>query len=117
MIDVSLERFEELVAEALDDIPPQLASLVDNVAVVVEEGSSNGGMLGRYVGVPLTERNSWYGTGELVMPDRVTIFRRPICAMSDSEDEVIRQVRITVVHEIGHHFGIDDARLDSLGWG
>jgi predicted Zn-dependent protease with MMP-like domain len=117
VIDVPLARFEQLVGEALDAIPPQLASLLDNVAVVVEEGSAYGGLLGRYEGVPLTERGAWYGTGDLVMPDRVTIFRRSICAIAHSEDEVVRQVGITVVHELAHHFGIGDARLHELGWG
>ncbi|MGH9212966.1 MAG: metallopeptidase family protein [Acidimicrobiales bacterium] len=117
MIDVPPERFEELVADALDGIPAELAKLVDNVVVVVEEGSAHGGLLGRYEGVPLTARGSWYGTGDLVMPDRVTIFRRPICMVATSETEVVRQVGITVVHEIAHHFGIDDTRLDELGWG
>ncbi|HYZ97577.1 MAG TPA: metallopeptidase family protein, partial [Acidimicrobiales bacterium] len=73
--------------------------------------------LGLYEGVPLTKRGEWYGTGALTLPDRVTIFRRPICARCRTEREVIEQVRITVVHEIAHHFGIDDARLDALGWG
>jgi predicted Zn-dependent protease with MMP-like domain len=117
MIDVSPERFEELVADALDEIPEELAELVDNVAVMVEEGSFHGRLLGRYEGVPLTARDSWYGTGNLVMPDRVTIFRLPICAMARSEADVVRQVGITVVHEIAHHFGIDDSRLHELGWG
>ena len=116
MIDVPADRFEELVADALDEIPDELAQLVDNVVVVVEEGPADGSLLGRYDGVPLTERDGWYGTGDLVMPDRVTIFRRPICAMADDEAEVVRQVGITVVHEIAHHFGIDDDRLEELGW-
>jgi predicted Zn-dependent protease with MMP-like domain len=117
VIDVSPDRFEELVAEALDEIPDELASYVDNLAVVVEEGTAHGGLLGRYEGVPLTQRDSWYGTGGLVMPDRITIFRRPICAIANSEADVVRQVGITVVHEVAHHFGIDDARLEELGWG
>ena len=117
MIDVPLDRFEELVADALDLIPDQLARLVDNVVVVVEEGPVDGTLLGRYDGVPLTERDGWYGTGDLVMPDRVTIFRRPLCAMAGDEEEIVRQVGITVVHEIAHHFGIDDERLHELGWG
>jgi len=78
------------VGEALDEIPAELASLMDNVVVVVEEGSEGGGMLGRYEGVPLTERGGWYGTGDLVMPDRITVFRRPICALVDDEDELVR---------------------------
>lgn len=117
MIDVPPDRFEQLVADALDQIPPELAQYVDNVAVVVEEGVAHGGLLGRYQGVPLTQRDSWYGTGSLVMPDRVTVFRRPICAVAQSEADVVRQVGITVVHEIAHHFGVDDARLEELGWG
>lgn len=116
MIDVPPHRFEELVADALDEIPMDLADLMENVAVVVEDGSPNGSLLGRYEGVPLTQRTSHYGTGDLVMPDRVTIFRQPICAISGDEAEVVRQVRITVVHEIAHHFGIDDDRLHELGW-
>ncbi|HEY8544972.1 MAG TPA: metallopeptidase family protein [Acidimicrobiales bacterium] len=116
MIEVPAERFEELVADALDAIPDELARLVDNVVVVVEDGPPDGTLLGRYDGVPLTQRDGWYGTGGLVMPDRVTIFRRPICAMADDEDEVVRQVGITVVHELAHHFGIDDDRLEELGW-
>jgi predicted Zn-dependent protease with MMP-like domain len=117
MIDVPPERFEQLVADALDAIPEELAEVVDNLVVVVEEGTIGGRLLGRYEGVPLTARDSWYGTGGLVMPDRVTIYRRPICAIAHSEDEVVRQVGITVVHEIAHHFGIGDARLHELGWG
>jgi predicted Zn-dependent protease with MMP-like domain len=116
VIDVPLERFEELVGEALDSIPEHLARVVDNVAVIVEDGSRHGGLLGRYEGVPLTDRGEWYGTGGLTMPDRITIFRLPICAMCTDEDEVVEQVRITVIHEIAHHFGIDDDRLDELGW-
>jgi predicted Zn-dependent protease with MMP-like domain len=116
VIDVPPDRFEDLVAEALDGIPDELAGLMDNVAVLVEDGRVGGGLLGRYEGVPLTERGAWYGTGALTLPDRVTIFRLPILATCHSEHEVIEQVRITVVHEIAHHFGIDDARLDELGW-
>jgi predicted Zn-dependent protease with MMP-like domain len=117
VIDVPRERFEELVADGLDLIPDELARLVDNVVVVVEDGHADGSLLGRYDGIPLTERDGWYGTGDLVMPDRVTIFRLPLCAMADDEDEIVRQVGITVVHELAHHFGIDDERLHDLGWG
>jgi predicted Zn-dependent protease with MMP-like domain len=116
VIDVDPERFDELVGDALDGIPEELARYMDNVAVVVEDGSPHGGLLGRYVGVPLTKRDAWYGAGGLTMPDRITIFRRPICALCDSEEEVVEQVKITVVHEVAHHFGIDDRRLAELGW-
>ena len=115
MLDVPPERFDELVADALDAIPDDLYQLIDNVAVVVEDGSAHGSLLGRYDGVPLTERDAGYAG--MVMPDRITIFRRTICAACDDEAEVVEQVRITVVHEVAHHFGIDDERLHELGWG
>jgi predicted Zn-dependent protease with MMP-like domain len=115
VIDVPRERFEELVAEALDAIPEELARRMENVAVVVRDKAPWGGLLGLYEGIPLTNR-SHYGEG-MVMPDRITIFRSSICAMCATEDEVRHQVTVTVVHEVGHHFGIDDARLHELGWG
>jgi len=109
-----MDRFEELVADALDSIPPELGQMMDNVAVLVRDGSEGTRLLGRYEGIPLTERDSAYAG--MVMPDRITLFRRPILAMCRDEDEVVDQVRITVVHEVAHHFGIDDDRLDELGW-
>jgi predicted Zn-dependent protease with MMP-like domain len=108
-----VEEFEELVAEALDQIPEQLAHVMRNVAVFVEDSSEDGGLLGLYEGIPLTERDSWYAG---VLPDRITIYRLPICDISGDRDEVVRQVQVTVVHEIAHHFGIDDDRLHELGW-
>ena len=114
MIDVPRERFEELVADALDSIPHALGELMDNVAVFVEEGS-NPNLLGLYTGVPLTRRDNGYAG--MVMPDRITIYRGPIVRRCESEDEVVEQVRRTVVHEVAHHFGIDDDRLRELGWG
>ena len=114
VVDVSRERFEELVAEALDGIPPDLGRLMDNVAVFVEEGSARSGLLGLYQGIPLTRRDRGYEG--MVMPDRITIFRLPILAMCRDEDKVVEQVRVTVIHEVAHHFGIDDARLAELGW-
>jgi predicted Zn-dependent protease with MMP-like domain len=117
VIEVDPDRFDRLVGDALDSIPDDLARLIDNVAVMVEDGAPHGGLLGRYEGVPLTRRDQWYGTGQMTMPDRITIFRRPICSICATEDEVVAQVRVTVVHEIAHHFGIDDRRLTELGWG
>ena len=114
MVEVPLERFEQLVTEALDGIPPELGELMSNVAVVVEdrhEGEDD--LLGLYEGVPLTERGEWY-TG--VLPDRISIYRLPICAICETEADVVDEVRITVVHEVAHHFGIDDDRLHELGW-
>jgi predicted Zn-dependent protease with MMP-like domain len=101
------------VADALDSIPEALGRHMDNVWVVVEERARGEDLLGLYEGVPLTERDTY---GGMVLPDRITIYRRPICEMCASEDEVVETVRDTVIHEVAHHFGIDDDRLDELGW-
>lgn len=116
MLDVSDERFEELVEEALESIPDELARRMDNVAVFIEERSRSRNLLGLYQGVPLTARGNHYGIGGGT-PDRITIYRAPILARCRSEADVVRQVRITVVHEVAHHFGISDGRLTELGWG
>ena len=115
-MEVSRERFEELVGEALDTIPAELTALIDNCVVLVEEEppEDDPDLLGLYDGTPLTERDSSYS---LVVPDRITLFRGPLLAMCEDEDEVVDEVRITVVHEIAHHFGIDDDRLHALGYG
>lgn len=110
---MSPDRFEQLVADALDSIPAELAALMDNVAVFVEARSDDPHLLGLYEGIPLTERDDY---GGLVMPDRITIFREPILRRCQTEQEVVEQVRVTVIHEVGHHFGIDDERLAELGW-
>ena len=112
MVDVPPDRFAELVGEALDSIPPELGRLMDNVAVVVDDVSPPGALFGLYQGVPLTDRADY----SFAAPDRITVFRRAICASCSTEEEVVRQVQVTVVHEVAHHFGIDDARLDELGW-
>lgn len=108
------EEFEQLVADALDQVPGALAELIDNVAVVVEDRHDTEQLLGLYEGVPLTEREDY---GGLVMPDRITIYREPICEMCSTRHEVVEQVLITVVHELAHHFGLDDEELHRLGWG
>ena len=113
MIEVEPERFEAMVAEALDGLPPELGELMSNVAVTVEHGRGPAGLLGLYRGIPLTRRTTSYAG---VLPDRITIYRRSICAISRTDAEVVEQVRRTVVHEIGHHFGIGDARLREMGW-
>jgi predicted Zn-dependent protease with MMP-like domain len=113
MVEVDRPRFEQMVGAALDSLPPELGTRMRNVAVVVEDRSDDPNLLGLYVGVPLTERRSDYSAA---LPDRITIYREAICAFSNTEDEVAEQVRRTVVHEIGHHFGIDDHRLRELGW-
>ena len=112
MINVEPARFEEMVSEALDTVPAALARMMRNVVVVVEDGNDPH-LLGLYEGIPLTERMSDYSA---VLPDRIIIYRLSICAICHTEQEVIDEVRATVVHEIGHHFGIDDARLHELGW-
>ena len=113
MVEVSAARFEELVADALDGIPTELGGYMDNVAVFVKDVPPRPDLLGLYEGVPLTERGISY-TGR--MPDRITIYKDPICALARSEDEVVQEVRRVVIHEVGHHFGIDDPRLRELGW-
>lgn len=113
MVEMDPARFEVLVGEALDSIPPGLARRMDNVAVVVLDGSAGSGLLGRYEGIPLPRRDAGYTA---VAPDRITIFRLPILARCVDDAEVREQVRITVLHEVAHHFGIDDARLDELGY-
>ncbi len=115
MIEMSRERFEGLVRDALDTIPGELADMVDNVVVLVEDDPPPGDptLLGVYDGTPLTDRDSGY---VMVPPDRITIFRNPTLAICDTEDEVVEEVGITVVHEIAHHFGMDDEALHRLGY-
>ena len=113
MIEVDPDRFEDMVAEALDSLPEQLGRLMSNVAVTVQHGPGPPGLLGLYEGIPLTSRTTGYAG---VLPDRITIYRLAICAVCDTTQEVVDEVRRTVVHEVGHHFGIDDARLRELGW-
>ncbi len=113
MVDVSGPRFEEMVGVALDGLPPELGKLMRNVAVVVELDGGPPGLLGLYEGVPLTERSHDYSG---LLPDRITIYRQAISAICTTEAQVVEEVRRTVVHEVGHHFGIDDDRLHALGW-
>ena len=113
MIYVEPGRFEEMVATALDSLPAEFGRLMSNVAVTVEHGQGPPGLLGLYQGIPLTSRTTQYAG---VLPDRITIYRQAICAICRTEDGVADQVRRTVVHEVAHHFGIDDDRLAELGW-
>ena len=113
MIDVEPARFEEMVVAALDGMPAEFGRLMSNVAVTVEHGQGPPGLLGLYQGIPLTSRTTAYGG---VLPDHITIYRQAICAICLTEAEVAEQVRRTIIHEIAHHFGIDDARLHELGW-
>ncbi len=113
VIEVEPGRFEEMVSTALDGLPEELGRLMRNVAVTVEHRPGQPGLLGLYEGIPLTSRTSQYAG---VLPDRITIYRQAICAICRTEQEVAEQVRRTVIHEIAHHFGIDDKRLSELGW-
>jgi len=115
--------FYELVERALEGLPPELSALLDNVAIVVDDwpeystplvaDDPDDTLYGLYVGVPLTERGAgYYG----MLPDKITIFRGPL-KRDFPREELEGQIRITVVHEIAHHFGIDEERLEELGWG
>lgn len=118
MLHIGVAEFERLVGEALDSIPEQLSDLMDNVVILMEDDAPDDDpdLMGLYEGVPLVERAVSYIGADLV-PDTITIFRLPILRACATHDEVVREVRITVVHEIAHHFGIDDDRLHELGWG
>jgi predicted Zn-dependent protease with MMP-like domain len=112
---MSPQRFDELVADALDLIPSELAAAIDNVVVLVEDrNAEEPDILGLYQGISLTERDSSYAGS---LPDTITIYRDALLEVCDTDDEVVEEVAITVIHEIAHHFGIDDDRLHDMGWG
>ena len=118
---VSPDAFEQLVAEALDRLPAELAAVMENVAVIVEQwptseqlGGRRGTLLGLYEGIALTNRSPLSYSG--AMPDRITIFQGPISERAADEAELVDLVQTTVIHEVAHHFGISDERLDALGW-
>lgn len=119
---MSLVDFETAVDDAIDQIPDRLARAMNNVAIFVKEEYEPGPgehpdteLLGLYEGTPLTERDSWWDAGSL--PDRISIFRQPLLRLCDTREELVDEILITVVHEVAHHFGIDDERLHELGWG
>jgi predicted Zn-dependent protease with MMP-like domain len=113
MVNVTAEQFAELVADALDALPTRFTKLMNNVTITVDDDSPPGDKYGLYVGVPLTNRNGNYG---MVLPHRIVLYRQTINAFSADEEDVRRRVEVTVVHEIAHHFGIDDDTLHDLGW-
>jgi predicted Zn-dependent protease with MMP-like domain len=113
MVTMTVEEFEDLVANALDGIPAGLGAAMENVAVVVDDASPSGQLLGLYQGIPLTRRGASYSAS---VPDRITIYMATICRACQTRQEVADLVRKTVIHEVGHHFGIDDERLNELGW-
>ena len=112
---ITRREFEGLVADALDTVPPDLLAAMDNVVVLVEgRNERDPELLGLYEGVALTERYSDYGG---VLPDRITLYRLALGDVCADEDELREEVAVTVVHEIAHHFGIDEETLHRLGWG
>jgi predicted Zn-dependent protease with MMP-like domain len=113
VIEITPDGFEEMVARALDGLPGELGEMMRNVAVTVQHEPGPPGLLGLYQGIPLTSRGANYAG---VLPDRITIYQQAICARCDTREQVADEVRRTVVHEIGHHFGIGDERLRELGW-
>lgn len=116
MIDIDPDHFEQLVDHAFGQIPDEFASKVSNVALLIEDESpaDSPTLLGLYQGVPLTERPAAHAG---FLPDTITLYRLPILRICDSYEDVVRQVRITLVHEIGHYFGIGERRLHELGYG
>ncbi len=114
-MEMGRDDFERLVDAALDGIPDEIADLIRNVVVLVEDDPppDDPDLLGLYEGIALTER---YGEPTLELPDRITVFRRPLLGWCDDEEQLADEVRITVVHEVAHHFGIDDDRLHELGY-
>ena len=113
MQPVSPEEFEALVADALDALPTELVARFDNVLVVVEdEHPDEPDLLGLYEGVPLTERADY----SAALPDRISVYRIPLCLMARDLDDLVAEIGVTVVHEFAHHVGIDDKRLHELGW-
>lgn len=117
------DRFESLVVQAVESLPDEFRDRLENIDIIVADrptreqlaklGNDKGyTLLGLYEGVPLTRRSHGYG---MVVPDRITVFQKPIEAMCKSDNQIIAEVRRVVLHEIAHHFGIDDARLKELG--
>lgn len=108
------ERFAALVDQALDELPDRFWARLDNVAVVVEDvNAEDPSLLGLYEGIPQTDR--WEYSG--VLPDKITVYRLALCEMCGDETELVEQVKITVVHEVAHHLGIEEDALHELGWG
>ena len=117
------ERFQELVAEAVDGLPSELRESIHNVAILVADWPTQeqlgqvgighrSDLLGLYEGIPLPNRGSGYN---MVLPDKITIFQKPIEMRYRSEEKIINKIQRTVRHEIAHYFGISDARLRDIG--
>ena len=114
MQPISEDRFTALVEQALDELPDRLYDQLDNVAVIIEDvNADEPDLLGLYEGVPQTERWDYGG----VLPDKISVYRLPLCEMVRDEAELVEEVKVTVVHEIAHHLGIEEDALHELGWG
>ena len=116
MVEMSEDRFAELVEAAFAQVPPALTAMLDNVVLFVEDDAppEDPDLLGLYDGIPLTERDSTYAG---VVPDRIFVFRGPLQRHARSREHLVREIAVTVLHELGHLFGISDERLHELGWG
>jgi predicted Zn-dependent protease with MMP-like domain len=114
---LSEDEFDGIVEEALDGVPAELMGMLDNVAFFVEQepARDDPDLLGVYEGTPLTERDTWWEAGSL--PDRILLFRGPLTRMCEDVEDLREEITVTVVHEIAHHFGIDERTLHELGWG
>ena len=114
---VARHRFRLAVQQALESLPEGIEQRLDNVVVTVEDEPERQGsetLFGIYEGVPLTERTSGYG---MVTPDRIVIFQGPLERTFPNQRELVEQIRVTVLHELGHHLGLDEDRLDEIGLG
>jgi predicted Zn-dependent protease with MMP-like domain len=112
MEPIDIDAFEALVADALATIPDELRAEMENVAIIIDNESPPGSLYGLYEGLPLTSRGTYAGAS----PDRITLFLATICRSASSAEDLARRVRVTLLHEVGHHFGIGEARLRELGW-
>lgn len=109
---IDVDAFEALVAAALESIPEKLRAEMENVAIIIDDQSPPGRLFGLYEGIPLTKRGTYAGAN----PDRITLFLATICRSANTAEELARRVRITLLHEVGHHFGMGEERLQELGW-
>ena len=112
MEPIDIDAFEALVADAMATIPDNLRAEMENVAIIIDDESPPGSLYGLYEGVPLTSRGTYAGAS----PDRITLFLATICRSAATTEDLARRVRVTLLHEIGHHFGIGEVRLRELGW-
>jgi predicted Zn-dependent protease with MMP-like domain len=111
-MEIDIDAFEAMVADALATIPDNLRAEMENVAIIIDNESPAGSLYGLYEGIPLTSRGTYAG----VSPDRITLFLATICRSASTTEDLARRVRVTLLHEVGHHFGIGEGRLRELGW-